>query len=114
MNANLKKVLITGANGFIGKNLNLYLAERKDIQLVSFTRDHPVSQLPELLREVDFIFHLAGINRPQDPKDFAIGNADLTQALCNAVAAVAVATGKKIPVLCSSSIQANSDNPYSA
>ena len=112
MSTSLKKVLITGANGFIGKNLNLYLAERKDIQLVSFTRDHSASQLPELLRDVDFIFHLAGINRPQDPKDFAIENADLTQALCNAVAAVAVATGKKIPVLFSSSIQANSDNLY--
>jgi UDP-2-acetamido-2,6-beta-L-arabino-hexul-4-ose reductase len=112
MGTNLKKVLITGANGFIGKNLKLYLAERKDVQLVSFTRDHSIAQLPELLRDVNFIFHLAGINRPQDPKEFAIGNTHLTQALCNAVAAVAVATGKKIPVLCSSSIQANYDNIY--
>lgn len=112
LNANFKKVLITGANGFIGKNLKLYLAERNDIQLISFTRDHSISKLPELLQDVDFIFHLAGINRPQDPKDFAIGNTSLTQTLCDVVAEVAVATGKKIPVLYSSSIQAGFDNIY--
>lgn len=106
------KVLITGANGFIGKNLQLHLAEQQNVQVVCFTRKHEVAQLPELLQGVDFVFHLAGINRPQDPQEFVLGNTNLTQALCDAVANVAVTVGKKIPVVCSSSIQANNDTPY--
>lgn len=106
------KVLITGANGFIGKNLQLHLVERQNVQVVCFTREHTVEQLPELLQGVDFVFHLAGINRPQDPQEFVLGNTNLTLALCDAVANIAINTGKKIPVVCSSSIQAKADNPY--
>ena len=112
MSSDLKKVLITGANGFIGKNLQLHLAERKNVQVVCFTREHTVNQLPRLLQSVDFVFHLAGVNRPQDPKEFVIGNTNLTQALCDAVAQVAINSGRKVPVVCSSSIQAVCDNPY--
>lgn len=108
----MKKVLITGANGFVGKNLQLHLAERKDVQVLSFTRESDVAQLPGLLQEVDFVFHLAGVNRPQDPQEFTVGNAELTQALCQAVGTVAVDTGRKIPVVCTSSTQATRDNPY--
>ncbi len=106
------RVLITGADGFIGKNLQLHVAERKDMQLVCFTRSHNVAQLPALLQGVDFVVHLAGINRPQDPAEFVSGNLDLTQALCTAIAAVAVSTGKKLPVIYTSSTQADRDNPY--
>jgi UDP-2-acetamido-2,6-beta-L-arabino-hexul-4-ose reductase len=106
------KVLITGANGFIGKNLRLHLAERKDVEVVCFTREHTAQQLPTLLQGVDFVFHLAGVNRPQDPAEFAVGNTDLTHALCDAVAEVAVGTGKKVPVVYTSSTQAALDNPY--
>ena len=105
-------VLITGADGFVGKNLQLHLAERKDVQVRCFTRGHSVAQLPELLQGVDFVFHLAGVNRPQDPQDFAVGNAGLTQALCQAVGAVAAATGQRVPVLYTSSTQAAHANPY--
>jgi UDP-2-acetamido-2,6-beta-L-arabino-hexul-4-ose reductase len=106
------KVLITGANGFVGKNLQLQLAERKDVQLVCFTREHSVAHLPEMLRDVDFVFHLAGINRPQEQQEFAVGNADLTRALCDAVASLVAKTGKRVPVVYASSIQAARDNPY--
>ena len=106
------KVLITGANGFVGKNLQLHLAERKDVEVVCFTREHSVAQLPALLQGVDFVFHLAGINRPQDPAEFVTGNADLTLALCDAVAGLAATTGKKVPVVYTSSTQAARDNPY--
>lgn len=106
------KVLITGANGFVGKNLQLHLAERKDVRVVSFTHDDDVAQLPALLQEVDFIFHLAGVNRPQDPQEFVSGNVDLTQALCRAVGAVADATGKPMPIVYTSSTQAGRDNAY--
>lgn len=106
------KVLITGANGFVGKNLQLRLSERKDVQVVCFTREHRLEQLPGLLRGVDFVFHLAGVNRPQDPGEFAACNADLTLALCEAVAGAARTTGTKMPVLHTSSTQAGLDNPY--
>jgi UDP-2-acetamido-2,6-beta-L-arabino-hexul-4-ose reductase len=106
------KVLITGANGFVGKNLQLHLAERKDVQVVCFTRGDDVAQLPVLLQGVDFVFHLAGVNRPQDPQEFVTGNVDLTQALCQAVSALADATGKQVPIVYTSSAQAGRDNPY--
>jgi UDP-2-acetamido-2,6-beta-L-arabino-hexul-4-ose reductase len=112
LNQTTLNVLITGANGFIGKNLQLHLAERQDVRVVCFTREHTVAQLPSLLQGVDFVFHLAGINRPQDPQEFILGNANLTQALCDAVANEAASTEKKIPIVFSSSIQANSDNLY--
>jgi UDP-2-acetamido-2,6-beta-L-arabino-hexul-4-ose reductase len=108
----MKKVLITGVNGFVGKNLQLHLAERKDVQVLGFTRESDVAQLPGLLKEVDFVFHLAGVNRPKDPHEFATGNAEMTQILCRAVGAVAEETGRKIPVVCTSSTQAALDNPY--
>jgi len=88
------------------------LAERKDVEVAGFTREHRADQLPALLQGVDCVFHLAGINRPQDPAEFAVGNADLTRALCDAVAQVAVSTGKKVPVVYTSSTQAALDNPY--
>ena len=106
------KIMITGAGGFIGKNLQLHLAERKDVEVVCFTREHSFAQLPDLLQGVDFVFHLAGINRPQDPQEFVTGNVGLTQVLCQAVGAIAVASGKKLPVIYTSSTQADRDNPY--
>jgi UDP-2-acetamido-2,6-beta-L-arabino-hexul-4-ose reductase len=106
------KVLITGANGFVGKNLQLRLGERKDVQVACFTREHRLDQLPDLLQDVDFVFHLAGVNRPQDPSEFAAGNAHLTRALCEAVAGAARASGRKMPILYTSSTQAMLDNPY--
>lgn len=102
------KVLITGANGFVGSNLCAHFAERKADEAVCFTRDHAISDLPALLKGVDFVFHLAGINRPQNPAEFTTGNIDLTQALCQAI----VATGRNIPVLYTSSSQAELANAY--
>lgn len=108
----IKKVLITGAEGFLGRNLKLHLSERKYLQVVCFNRSHSISQLPELLQGVDFVFHLAGVNRPQDPHEFSVGNTDLTRALCEAVGDLAQNAGKFVPVVYTSSIQATSDNPY--
>ncbi|MDL2187214.1 NAD-dependent epimerase/dehydratase family protein [Pseudomonas sp. ChxA] len=102
------KVLITGANGFVGQNLVAHLGERDDIDVVRFTRDDDLSSLPGLVAQVDFIFHLAGVNRPVDPQEFNTGNTDLTGALCNAV----ISSGRRVPVLYTSSSQAELDNPY--
>jgi UDP-2-acetamido-2,6-beta-L-arabino-hexul-4-ose reductase len=102
------KVLITGANGFVGKNLQLHLSERTDVEVSFFTREHDKSDLQGLVADVDIVFHLAGINRPEDPVEFKQGNADLTQSLCKALQAA----NKKIVVVYSSSIQAAAENPY--
>lgn len=106
------RVLITGADGFVGKNLQLRLNERKNAQVQGFTRAHEITQLSALLQDVDFVFHLAGVNRPQDPQEFIAGNVDLTHALCRAVGSVAQKTGKRVPIVYTSSTQAARGNPY--
>jgi UDP-2-acetamido-2,6-beta-L-arabino-hexul-4-ose reductase len=102
------KVLVTGANGFVGQNLGLHLSERKEVIVSHFTRDNDYSELPSLLCDIDFIFHLAGVNRPEDPCEFMTGNADLTRELCKVI----IASGRTIPVIYTSSIQASQNNPY--
>lgn len=102
------RVLVTGANGFIGKNLLLYLQEKGGIEVVPFTREHNADDLPELLKGVDWVFHLAGINRPETPGEFVTGNTELTERLCRAIKAC----GRQVPVVYTSSIQAELDNDY--
>jgi UDP-2-acetamido-2,6-beta-L-arabino-hexul-4-ose reductase len=106
------RVLITGANGFVGRNLQLRLRERRGVQVVCYTRDQQAGHIGGLLEGVDFVFHLAGVNRPQDPKEFTTGNIDLTRDMCKAVAAAARSTGRAIPILYASSTQAAHDNAY--
>lgn len=106
------KVLITGANGFVARNLRQHLAERHDVEMVLFARENAPSDLTTMLEGVDFVFHLAGVNRPQDPQEFVSGNVDLTKKLCTALGELALITGKKVPVVYTSSIQAERDNPY--
>jgi UDP-2-acetamido-2,6-beta-L-arabino-hexul-4-ose reductase len=102
------RVLVTGANGFLGKNLLQHLAERADIEVVAFTRDDNPSSLKSLLDGVDFVFHLAGVNRSQDESDFTKCNIALTQCLCDAI----IDTGRYIPIVFSSSIQSSQNNLY--
>lgn len=104
------RVLITGAQGFVGKNLQLHLAERSDVEVLCFTREHSQADLAQLVSNADVVFHLAGVNRPEDPAEFQQGNADLTQTLCDALQQA----DKTIPVVYSSSTQAAADNPYGA
>lgn len=106
------KVLITGAAGFVGRNLQLVLSERRDVEVVCFEREDRLEDLPAKVAGVDFVFHLAGVNRPQDLQEFFTGNTDLTAALCQAVGQATRTGGKAIPVVYTSSIQADRDNPY--
>ena len=101
------RVLITGANGFIGKNLLVHL-HQKGIETLSFTRELKIADLASDFAAVDFIFHLAGVNRPKDLSEFETGNTRLTEELCQLVEA----SGKQTPILYTSSIQADLENPY--
>jgi UDP-2-acetamido-2,6-beta-L-arabino-hexul-4-ose reductase len=105
------KVLITGANGFVGSNLRQHLTERK-VEVIEFNRSDDLAGLAERVGAVDFVLHLAGVNRPQDPQEFISGNADLSAALATSLALIAAKDGRKVPVLYASSIQAGLDNPY--
>lgn len=96
------RVLVTGANGFIGKNLTQHLNELK-IDYVAFTRDSKLADID--FSQIDFIFHLAGINRPQDPSEFYKGNADFTSELVSKLV-------KPTPIFFSSSTQAELENDY--
>ena len=71
-------IVITGADGFIGKNLSLRLAELGHADVIGITRATSPQAVGQALATADFVFHLGGVNRPQDPAEFATGNAGLT------------------------------------
>jgi len=102
------RVLITGTDGFIGKNLLMHICEMKSVEYISFTRRNSIDDLPKLLEDVDWVFHLAGINRPKSAIEFSTGNVGLTKSLCAAVKA----SGRSTPIVLASSIQADLDNDY--
>jgi UDP-2-acetamido-2,6-beta-L-arabino-hexul-4-ose reductase len=104
------KVLITGADGFIGKNLRMRVGERGGDQALPITRGSSPSELAEAVQAADAVVHLAGINRPDDPADFMTGNSDYTARLCDQL----LADGRALPVIFASSIQAERDNAYGA
>lgn len=104
----IRKVLVTGANGFIGKNLVLRLREKADTEVVTYLRGQDESALREALLQCDAVVHLAGENRPADVRSFANVNTGLTERICLGLRAL----GKSIPLLLTSSAQAELDNPY--
>lgn len=104
----MKNVLVTGAAGFVGKNLIATLELNKDLVVKKFTKNDDLTILSDLVKEADFIFHLAGINRPQNVDEFQTGNTGLTESLVTMLNK----HNKKIPLLISSSTQAALDNPY--
>lgn len=102
------QVLVTGAQGFIGKNLILRLKEDKKYSILTFCRYDDVDDLYEQIAIADVVVHLAGENRPKDITAFEKVNYGLTQSICDSI----IASGRKIPLLIASSIQANQNNPY--
>lgn len=104
----MKKVLITGTNGFIGKNLAASLAHQEGVEVRGVDVDSDPGALSALVIEADFIFHLAGVNRPQHVDEFAVGNTGTTET----VVSILRSHGRATPILISSSIQAAQENPY--
>lgn len=103
-----KKILITGAEGFIGKHLKLHLDDSELFSVSVFNKYDEVDVLRSSIQDVDAVIHLAGINRAENPIEFGQGNVNSTQTLCNFIRV----TGKKIPVLFASSIQAGLNHEY--
>lgn len=112
-------VLITGANGFVGRNLTQRLYALRDgrdrtrpalriDEVLLYTRESAPETLAAYCRSADFVVHLAGVNRPQDPEEFTTGNTDLTRTLL----AQLRQSGNRCPVLLASSIQASLTGRY--
>ena len=102
------KILVTGSKGFICKNLLAELKNREYTDIFEYDKDSDPILLDKYCKEADFVFHLAGVNRPKDQTEFMRGNFGFTSTLLD--------TLKKYhntcPVMISSSIQAELDNPY--
>ncbi|MBM6715430.1 SDR family oxidoreductase [Gemmiger formicilis] len=101
-------ILITGAGGFVGRNLVATLQTRGYTDLMLFEKDDTPETLAEYCRRAAFVVHLAGINRPKDPSEFYTGNAGLTDTMLSLLEEA----GSQAPVLVTSSIQAALDNDY--
>jgi UDP-2-acetamido-2,6-beta-L-arabino-hexul-4-ose reductase len=104
----MKKVLVTGAKGFIGKNLIAALHNRKDTEIFEYDLDSDPELLYTYTKDCDFIFHLAGVNRPQNTDEFMQGNFCFTFTLLDSLKKYK----NKAPILITSSIQAELNNPY--
>ena len=102
------KILVTGARGFVGKNLIAELKNKGYMDILEFDLDTEMELLDSYARDCDFVFHLAGVNRPKDDKEFMEGNFGFTSNLLDALKK----HSNKAPVLITSSIQAELDNPY--
>ena len=112
------KILITGANGFVGKNLAETLKavkegkdKTRDIQVEDiflFDIDSSHQDLEEYTRQCDFVVNMAGINRPQKTEEFYEGNKDFIEILCSYL----IKNKNKCPIIASSSIQVGKDNDY--
>ncbi|NOQ13741.1 MAG: NAD-dependent epimerase/dehydratase family protein [Methyloprofundus sp.] len=102
------QVLVTGSRGFIARNLLECLNRMEGISISTFSRDDTCESLRQKVQQSDFIFHLAGVNRPDSREEFYQGNCELTQRVITA----ARESGKRIPILMSSSTQVSRDNDY--
>ena len=114
------KILVTGAKGFVGKNLcaqmnniksgkaKWYKVPADDILVYEYDIDSDPAELEVYCKNADFVFNLAGVNRPQDPKEFMEGNFGFASTLLDTLKKYE----NRCPVMISSSIQAELDNPY--
>ncbi|MEL7114956.1 MAG: NAD-dependent epimerase/dehydratase family protein [Pseudomonadota bacterium] len=101
------RILVTGAGGFIGRNLALRLTEGGH-ELLAATRATPADALADMVGAADAVIHLAGANRPETEAEFDQINDSFTKALCDLL----IARGAAVPIVASSTIQVDRDTPY--
>ena len=104
----MMKVLVTGAEGFIGKNLISWLERRSSVIVLPVDIGTPAEMLEEYCKECDFVYNLAGVNRPEHVEEFMDGNFGFAVTLIETLKK----HGNNCPVMNSSSIQAALDTPY--
>ena len=104
----MRKILVTGALGFVGRNVVLQLSKREDITLFQVDIATPEEEFDRYINETDFVIHLAGVNRPKDDSEFVSGNSDLTKNILQKLSK----RNEPIPFLMTSSIQSDLDNAY--
>ena len=102
------RVVVTGSDGFIARNLRVRLRELGQDDLTGISRTTTAAEFSEALAAADIVFHLAGVNRPREVAEFTHGNVDLTARLCAELAA----SGRRTPIVYTSSTQAALDGPY--
>jgi UDP-2-acetamido-2,6-beta-L-arabino-hexul-4-ose reductase len=102
------RILVTGAKGFIGKNLIAELKNQNYKDIFEYDIDSTLEELNQFTKDCEFVFHLAGVNRPKDPKEFQEGNYGFTTILLDYLKK----NNNKAPIMLASSIQAELDNPY--
>lgn len=114
------KILVTGAKGFVGRNLvsqlrNIqygkaknYAISGQEIKVFEYDMDSDPAELEVYCKDADFVFNLAGVNRPKDPTEFMRGNFGFASTLLETLKK----HGNRCPVMISSSTQAALDNPY--
>ncbi len=108
MTMEIKNVLVTGSNGFIARNLIQRLKELNGYNIIEFSRHNTLDELLRAIEGTHIIYHLAGVNRPEQIEDFEKDNVVLTQAIIDCIKKL----DRNIPIVFSSSRQASSDNPY--
>lgn len=101
-------ILVTGSKGFIGRNLVAELQNLNYSNIFEYNKDSELNLLDEYCKKADFVFHLAGVNRPKEEREFMDGNFGFTSR----VLATLQKYQNTCPVMISSSIQAEIDNPY--
>ncbi|MGS0654556.1 polysaccharide biosynthesis C-terminal domain-containing protein [Staphylococcus arlettae] len=102
------KIVITGSNGFVGKNLKEDLKATTDYEIFEVHRQTSSDELKQYLLVADSVVHLAGVNRPQNDTEFKIGNADFLQQILE----ILKDNPKQPKIIFASSIQAEIDTPY--
>ena len=101
-------VLITGSNGFIGKNIFSQLANNSNYHILEFTRKNTIHDLKLMLNKAEVVLHLAGENRPINNEEFILSNIELTNTICEQIKA----TNKINSLIFTSSIQSELTNEY--
>lgn len=102
------RILITGYEGFIGKNTYFQLRDNFQIDTIGYGRGNNEKELEDLIIKSDYIIHCAGVNITNDDSNFKKTNFGLTKKICD----LCIKLDKKIPIIFTSSIHAEKDNPY--